>query len=1258
MFDITGDDIQRLDDADLRTLVARLALAEFADRGLPQSAITAGGLQEAKDGGIDVRVDCEGPLVRPDFVPRPKTGFQVKKPDMPRQAIRDEMRPKGVLRSTIADLAEAGGAYIIASAKGSVADTPLGDRKQAMKDALAGHKSASRLLVDFYDRERLANWSNIYPGVVAWLRGKVAGELSGWRPIGEWFGSGTRRGAKYLVDDASCLIHETSGDRSGLEVLDGINRLRGLLNEPRQCVRLVGTSGVGKTRLVDALFENDVGENALEPAISVYADFADDTVPSARAMAQRLVDAGARAILVVDNCNPTTHSQLAKICSAARSKVSLITVEYDVRDDEPESTEVFRLTSAPVQLIEDWLKREFEYVSQVDRHRIAAFSDGNFRIARALAQTLKHGETLGELRDRHLFERIFHQRNEPDRQLLRDAEFLALLYSFDGENEAPDSELARLAAFAERSVLDLFGSIGELRRRRIIQSRGRWRALLPQAIANWLAAEAVEKIPPGAFDRFCASLPFRMLRSISRRLGFLHTSGAAQDAVDRWLRADGPLGDLLSSGELGLSILGNIAPVAPNSVLDLLAEALGGADGSSIRAVSNGSRGQWTELLASLAYESSTFVLATNLLACFVAAEPPGHNVNSTRPRFEQLFHLYLSGTHASAAQRREVVRSLCTSDDPDQQRVGAVALEALLATSLFSSAASLGFGARPRDFGWHPSTYGDAFDWYNGAIDLVLELRDEVPDGASILARSVRGLWKYGGCHETLEKAGICIAEDGGWIDGWIAFRATLSFDGQHMPEDVRARLLAIIDRLKPIDLIDQARAYVLSRPTGGYEVVDFVDGKDVSGAWNRASQRAIEIGRAMVEDRSLLTEFLTEVIAQDRSSRAHEFGRGLALGAEDLGELWANVVGVYLTAQPEARNPTVLGGLLREAQEIDSEFASSRLTSVAGNTDLAHLLPYLQVQIAIDEEGLLRLASAARARSIAASAFSWLSLGGAVKEAPSEPFAEMLRAVADLENGATVALSVLHHYLHFAFNAEKTIAANVVSFGRELLKRAEIAEMEVMHDYEIGKVAEYCLSGPEAAEDAAVVCERLRSAYNDHRASKYCNQRLIQALFLAQPEVALDCFLLSQATGRALSLVRSGVGGQSPLERLDSSVLCAWADKEPAKRYALLGSVLPIFSGDASDESKDISPLFLEVLDKTPHRGSFLSECSDVVPSSGWSGSLALILEKRRGLLSKLSDHPDREVQRWLRRLNAELDDRMRWAHEMEISHEESFE
>ena len=158
MFEITSDDIAKLDDEKLRAVVALLCETELRKRGLSPSCVTWGGNQNAADGGIDVRVAVPLGAVLDGFVPRAATGFQVKRQDMPSAEIIGEMRPNGVIRSSIQSLADQSGAYIIVSSQGSVADTALTNRLDAMKRATEGVPNAGKLLLDFYDRTRIATW--------------------------------------------------------------------------------------------------------------------------------------------------------------------------------------------------------------------------------------------------------------------------------------------------------------------------------------------------------------------------------------------------------------------------------------------------------------------------------------------------------------------------------------------------------------------------------------------------------------------------------------------------------------------------------------------------------------------------------------------------------------------------------------------------------------------------------------------------------------------------------------------------------------------------------------------------------------------------------------------------------------------------------------------------------------------------------------------------------------------------------------------
>lgn len=202
---------------------------------------------------------------------------------------------------------------------------------------------------------------------MVWVRCRVGRPLLGWSSIGDWERGIDASNAKqnpnpnpkskpYLYDNNACLVGDESRDGKLLTISEGISQLRAALREPRRCIRLVGLSGVGKTRLVQALFEEGIGEDPLDSSLAIYTDYSVETNPTARDMARDLVARDQRAILIIDNCNPATHSDLARLCSESASNVSLITVEYDVRDDEPERSEVFRLQSASLDLVSKWFE--------------------------------------------------------------------------------------------------------------------------------------------------------------------------------------------------------------------------------------------------------------------------------------------------------------------------------------------------------------------------------------------------------------------------------------------------------------------------------------------------------------------------------------------------------------------------------------------------------------------------------------------------------------------------------------------------------------------------------------------------------------------------------------------------------------------------------------------------------------------------------------------------------------------------------------
>ncbi|WP_336475518.1 hypothetical protein [Escherichia coli] len=446
IFDIEKDELLRLSDIQLEELIARLTEAEVAMHGYSPACVNWSGSITAPDGGIDIHVQVPVDQLKPSFLVRPNTVFQAKKHKMPKAIIGKEMGTGKALSPIISEQARKQGSYIIVSLGDDCSPSGKRDRLNAMRDAVKDDPNKSNLHLDFYDRSKLIQWLRQHSSVMLWVKGKLGQGYSGWQPYGAW--SNPPQGVTdTLISAPGVTITLPSGKGQKLKIDEAISPMRTLIRSTNKAVRITGLSGVGKTRIVQALFDETVGTDALDRTVAIYADTGSEPVPSATAMLDKLIAEDRRAIMILDNCPSELHASLASKVSAAGKEVSLITIEYDIRDDKPQTTEVIHIETDGPEVAEQLLICRFPSIGKNDARRIAEFADGNARVALAIAERGEEGESLALLSDAQLFNRLFEQRNHPDGNLREQAEILSLVYSFSVSSpDAATDELEILGA--------------------------------------------------------------------------------------------------------------------------------------------------------------------------------------------------------------------------------------------------------------------------------------------------------------------------------------------------------------------------------------------------------------------------------------------------------------------------------------------------------------------------------------------------------------------------------------------------------------------------------------------------------------------------------------------------------------------------------------------------------------------------------------------------------------------------------------------
>ena len=118
------------------------------------------------------------------------------------------------------------------------------------------------------------------------------------------------------------------------------------VTKPHGRVRVVGLSGVGKSRLVLEALDRVEEVGGFLKDIVLYADESQVDPVAIKSVVQCWVDMGARVVVIVDRCPPESHEALVNMISRNESRLSLITIDNELPDGTPDKT-TFRVGEAP-----------------------------------------------------------------------------------------------------------------------------------------------------------------------------------------------------------------------------------------------------------------------------------------------------------------------------------------------------------------------------------------------------------------------------------------------------------------------------------------------------------------------------------------------------------------------------------------------------------------------------------------------------------------------------------------------------------------------------------------------------------------------------------------------------------------------------------------------------------------------------------------------------------------------------------------------
>lgn len=1286
IFKTSNEDIKSLNDEQARELIARLCKAELLKQGIPASGVTWGGDQRASDGGIDVKVDSDCKHFERGFLLRPLCGIQVKAEKFTAGRISGEMKPRGTLRPSIAELLKNDGAYIIVSTRDSVSERYLNERRAAMRDVLTEAGLNANSCIDFYGTRKIADWVETLPSVSIWLKQQLGKDLTGWQSYGPWAYRETDPDAEYLIDEQVRVYVPNRNE--GQDTKTAITKLRNELSESVS-IRIVGLSGVGKTRLVQALFDARIATDSFMPSPDnlIYTDISDEPAMQPGQMLEALIASKSHCVVIVDNCGAETHSKLTEIINRTECQLKLITVEYDIRDDLPETTSCFRLEGVSDAVIIKLIKQRYSVISNNDADRIAEFSAGNARIAFALADSAEQTGELAQLRDAELFDRLFLQKNSEDKTLRTCAEVASLVYSFNAVDIGAGSHLDTLAILADVTPISFHRNIVRLQKRGLVQERGVWKAVLPHAIANRLGACAIENIPTSILKRvFVDTEDNHLTRSFTRRLGYLHESKAAVQIASDMMVEGGRLSNICDLNEIEEQMFTNIAPLNPAATLAAISKA---TDQEAFISTENIYRHRYIQLLSSIAYDQESFAGAVKLLEVFSLAEPKDYRNNSAKEHIFSLFRLILSGTHAPLKQRVNVATEYLRSQNEERQALGVLMLDTALEADFFGGYHSEDFGARKRDCGWWPKGHDEKLAWFSKWLDVAAKYGCENTafgrDVRGSFAHRIRGLWMFDGLHRKICDLIDQFRSVDGFPQGWLAIRSVIDLDvgkkgepGTITDAEEIEALRRLERRLTPDNLENEIRARIISRYAFGLDLEDDeveadsaderYEGKsDVVQSYYRANDMAKALGKSLCADDAIFTKLLPELLSTQGFESIWHFGRGIGENHENVLSCLEQI-NAYLDVHGDqdvyfGLVLGIVGGWAHaKPEESDAFFNASVHDSFWGKYFVS-----LQLQTPIGQAEYDRIFACFDNGITPTFQFSNLQGGRATDSLSVEQITAVTSRLLERgDGGLHAALSILRMVVHDANEKDNAFKLRLGAALRYVLRGIEwsaFAGGSSLRNSHLNKITRFALNnGAEKQEVREILDLVIVGLKNSKRYFVPDFAKFLSIFFEVFPEIALDSvYFLDEDGGcqTAINLVSSGINRRqsSGITVVPTSVLINWCKTSPQDRCLFAAATCRLVKTAPNDKDKilRISETAIQILAMTPssEKERVLAEFAMRL-RSGSGGSYTSQIRRSIDLLPQFNPDGNDALNALLEALNAELQERLKHYQKQELARE----
>ena len=1211
-------------------LLRRLLHAEAQANGLPCDGIHVADNIAAPDGGEDGRISWEGGPERTQLLPSRFCQFQLKAGSIGRVgAGKDVLTKAGAVKDMVHSALEADGHYVMVCGH-RYTKKAAQEREMAIREAVRGVGMTIRDdQVLFWDADQIAVWANRHPAVAIWLKEHTQpGAVGVFRSWVHWAGRAEHEDSPWVDDERLPAMRA---------------QLLEVVTKPNGVLRLVGLSGIGKSRLViEALSSGDERASYLTDMV-LYADESEVGGTAISKDVQSWADTGERAIVVVDRCPPESHEMLAQMTSRSSSRLSLVTIDNEIPSGTLDK-ETVKIDPAPDSVIETVINRVSPGLPPEDQHRLVAFSKGYPGIAIRIAQAWTESKPLAHSTDQHLADSFVLGRRPRDPELEIGCAMLLATYGLVGIESPVDSQLEGIAEPGRNlSAADMKAALSRLVDRGVAQRRGRLVALQPKPIAMSLAERQWGEWRECDWDVVLAgsgSADFKVLAA--KQLRLLDTTDVSKKVVARVCRIGGPFDGLQGIETAGhAEVLSFLAEIDARAVVDQLERSLNKV--GDLSAIEGNTRRHLVWMLEKIAFAEDTFEEGARLLLRLALAETEPHISNNATGQFKALFPMLAGNTAADRISRFRILDEAADTDDSKQLSIAVDALIAAAKTSHFMRLVGAEtHGSRPAMQEWHPATRREAREYIEGSVARLTKFAER-SDEHGIAARTglgqhLRSLISFG-LIDIVERVLDQVSSAASpWNEALEGLGHFLEYDVSETDHELMERVRKLIELLQPRNLEARVRFLVTEMPW------DYPCGEklDFEVRDKRKVDAVRDLAKELVKQPTDLEGILPSV-SKGPQRMAAVLGEGIASCLKSPVEWLERIIAAALAAPEDDRNFDLLSGYVVGIVNDHPNCVQDLKKRAAESRELARALPLICWRVGITSSDVALVVSAFEAGLLPPLALMQWTTGGKLSEVPPTGVAPLFDAMLDHSAEAyVVAMDLMGMYAHGIPGhldelrpQVRKVAANNCRWQSSLGGPMEAHHFETIMNWMLRKGRDDKDARATALTLATAIAQR------DNRNDERVVEPILPLLLSEFPEVSWP--VIGQAiiskkkqARRFAYLLRGSYSTENnedrPILNLPEETLFAWCHAHPKRGPAFMAAVLPILAiGQDEDTGRGLHPLVLKLLDEYGDQDDVLEAIGANMNTFMWWGSMANYYALYREPLGSLDNHPRRQVRDW---------------------------